>query len=86
MPPRDCDAGDMGDRRVRGYACYPRLSLCNHSCLPTVARFDHFDGRPPNKGCGTGCGLDEATLRTAAPPGSCVGSLAAVSDEVLAAS
>ena len=32
MPPADDAAADggMGDRRVRGYACYPRLSLVNH--------------------------------------------------------
>ena len=50
----DDDDGDKGDvhltggwamatRRVRGYGCYPTLAFCNHSCLPTAARFDALD-------------------------------------------
>ena len=47
----DSDEGvDIGEgvfgksiRRIRGYVCYPTLAMCNHSCLPSAARFDGLD-------------------------------------------
>ncbi|KAL1529645.1 hypothetical protein AB1Y20_000586 [Prymnesium parvum] len=45
-PKKDSSAAELEgllERRARGYATYPYMSLVNHSCLPTVARFDHFD-------------------------------------------
>jgi SET and MYND domain-containing protein len=51
----------LATRRIRGYACYPSLAFANHSCLPSIARFDSLDLpflEPP-------------------PPLACVGALAA---------
>lgn len=36
----------QGERRIRGTAIYSQASLINHECLPSLARFDCFDGTP----------------------------------------
>lgn len=79
LPPPDVSDGEMAVRRVRGYATYPRLSLANHSCLPTVARFDHFDGR----GIGGAAPTDIKALRAAAPEAARIGGLVGVPDAEL---
>jgi hypothetical protein len=38
-----------GDLKLRGSALYAQASMVNHSCLPTVARVDHFDSDLPNR-------------------------------------
>mmetsp|Transcript_3729 Transcript_3729/g.23405 ORF Transcript_3729/g.23405 Transcript_3729/m.23405 type:complete len:416 (-) Transcript_3729:4370-5617(-) len=38
------DVQHLQERRVRGSAIYPDAALFNHSCLPNLARVDHFDG------------------------------------------
>ena len=38
------DPQHLQGRSVRGSAIYPDAALFNHSCLPNLARVDHFDG------------------------------------------
>lgn len=38
------DLQRVQERNVRGSAIYPNAALFNHSCLPNLARVDHFDG------------------------------------------
>ena len=67
---------DASERRPHAFGVYPHLTQSNHSCLPTVARFDEIDGgdRPrhaaPPAGASVGvlrdCANDAAAL--ARPP------------------
>ena len=65
----------MASRRVRGYGCYPTLAFCNHSCLPTVSRFDALDddSRDPAK-------PSNPVLAAPLSTGACVGPLAAAAN------
>ena len=49
--------------QVRGTCFYPRAFLFNHDCLPSVARFDDFDGR------GHGAALEAAISSSVAAAG-----------------
>jgi hypothetical protein len=64
----------MATRRVRGYGCYPMLAFCNHSCLPTAARFDALDDTDPEN--------LNPVLAASLPAAACGGALAsAVAEE-----
>eukprot|EP00965_Chrysotila_dentata_P237266 6201796-Pleurochrysis_carterae.AAC.1 len=67
------------ERSARAYALYPAIAMANHSCLPTVTRWDEMEGESTK--CASAFGDDARRIRSGVAVGALLDAVNAMAEK-----